>query len=503
MRILVVMLGLCYYYTKNYIFMRLSAKIFYNTVVQIAGKIIATILGLVAVAIITRYLGLIGFGEYTTIITFLSVFGILADLGLTLVTTQMISQPGVDEEKILNNLFTLRLVSALFFLALAPVTIIFFPYSPEVKAGVAIAVFSFLFIALNQIFVGLFQKKLRMDKVSIAEVSSRLVLVIGAVLAVKLNLGLLGIIFITVLASAINFLFLFIFSAGFFRLKIQFDFPIWKEIIRKTWPLAITIAFNLIYLKADTLILSLIKTPGEVGIYGAAYKVIDVLITIPFMFAGIVLPILTLSWAQKNMASFKIVLQKSFDFMMILAVPLIVGTQFLARQVMVVVAGGEFAAAGSALKILVLAAWAIFFGCIFSHAIIALDKQKKIIGAYLFTSVTALAGYLIFIPRFSYLGAAWVTVYSELFIALAAFYLIYKYAGFLFNIKVLLKSVLASAIMAAFLFFLPSWYYGSAGGLILTLGFSAAIYFTGLYLFKGITKEEILVLLNRNSGDET
>jgi len=164
--------------------MRLSAKIFYNTVVQIAGKIIATILGLVAVAIITRYLGLIGFGEYTTIITFLSVFGILADLGLTLVTTQMISQPGVDEEKILNNLFTLRLVSALFFLALAPVTIIFFPYSPEVKAGVAIAVFSFFFIALNQIFVGLFQKKLRMDKVSIAEVSSRLVLVIGAVLVV-------------------------------------------------------------------------------------------------------------------------------------------------------------------------------------------------------------------------------------------------------------------------------------------------------------------------------
>jgi O-antigen/teichoic acid export membrane protein len=482
--------------------MRLSAKIFYNTIIQIGGKVIATILGLAAVAIITRYLGLIGFGEYTTIVTFLSVFGVLADLGLTLVTTQMISQPGADEEKILNNLFTLRLVSALFFLALAPLTIFFFPYSRDVKIGVAVAVFSFLFVALNQIFVGLFQKKLRMDKVSIAEILGRLILVIGAVLAVKLDLGLLGVIFITVLASAVNFLLLFIFSSEFFRLRIRFDYQIWKEIIAKTWPLAITIAFNLIYLKADTLILSLIKDPAEVGIYGAAYKVIDVLITIPFMFAGIVLPILTMNWAGRNMESFKRVLQKSFDFMMILGVPLAVGAQFLAKEIMVVVAGGDFAAAGSVLKILVLAALAIFFGCIFSHAIIALDKQKKIIGAYLFTSLTALAGYLIFIPRFSYLGAAWVTVYSEFFIALAAFYLVYKYAGFFFNIKILFKSILASAVMASFLFFLPGRYYGSAGGLFLTLGFSAGVYFAALYILKGITKEEILVLLKRETKNE-
>lgn len=475
----------------------LSAKIFYNTIIQIASKVMATILGLVAVAIITRYLGLIGFGEYTTIITFLSIFGILADLGLTLVTTQMISQPGADEGRILNNLFTLRLVSAVFFLALAPITIIFFPYGPEVKLGVAIAVFSFLFVALNQIFVGLFQKKLRMDKVSIAEISGRLVLVAGAVVVAEFNFGLLGIIVATVLASAVNFLLLFVFSRGFVRLKIQFDRLIWKEIISKTWPLAITIAFNLIYLKADTLILSLIKTPGEVGIYGAAYKVIDVLVTIPFMFAGIILPVLTANWAGGNAGSFRRVLQKSFDFMMILAVPLIIGTQFLAKDVMVVVAGQDFAAAGSVLKILVLAAWAIFFGCIFSHAIIALDKQKKIIGAYFFTSLTALAGYFIFIPRFSYLGAAWVTVYSELFIALAAFYLIYKYAGFFFNLKVLFKSILASAIMAAFLWILPNQFYGNIGGLFLTLALASAVYFIFLYLFKGITRQEILGLLNK------
>ncbi|MBI4812347.1 oligosaccharide flippase family protein [Candidatus Falkowbacteria bacterium] len=64
--------------------MTLSARIAYNTIIQIAGKIISTALGLIAVAIMTRHLGTLGFGQYTTIITFLSFFGIIADLGLTL-----------------------------------------------------------------------------------------------------------------------------------------------------------------------------------------------------------------------------------------------------------------------------------------------------------------------------------------------------------------------------------------------------------------------------------
>ena len=478
----------------------LSSKVFYNTVVQVASKIIATILGLVAVAIMTRYLGTVGFGEYTTIITFLSFFGILVDFGLTLVTVQMISRPGVDEKKILGNIFGLRLVSAVIFLALAPLAIIFFPYSQEVKMGVAIASFSFLFAALSQVFVGLFQVKLKMDKVSIAEVASRVVLVVGIIVAVKINQGLLGIISAMAISSAVSFFLHFLFSRQYVRISIGFDLAVWKEIISKSWPLAITIIFNLIYLKADTLILSLIKTQGEVGIYGAAYRVIDVLITVPFMFAGIVLPILTVNWVMSDKESFKRVLQKSFDFMAILAIPLIVGTQFLAKEVMVLVAGREFSDSGQVLRILVLAAGIIFLGCMFSHAIIAFDKQKKIIWAYCFTSLTALAGYLIFIPRFSYIGAAWVTIYSESVIALAAIYYTFKYSSFLPRFNIFLKSILASAVMGLFLFFLPVRFYESAIGLFFTLIFSSAVYFSALYLLKGISRKEILALLNRNPG---
>ena len=107
--------------------MRLSTKIAYNTIIQIISKVLSIILGLISIAIITRHLGQNGFGQYTTIITFLSFFGIIADLGLTLVTIQIISKPKINQDKALGNLLGLRLISALIFLGLAPIIVLLFP----------------------------------------------------------------------------------------------------------------------------------------------------------------------------------------------------------------------------------------------------------------------------------------------------------------------------------------------------------------------------------------
>lgn len=477
--------------------MKLSTKIAYNTIIQFTSKIFSTILGLLAIAIITRHFGQFGFGQYTTIITFLSIFAILADFGLTLVTVQLISQPQANENKLINNLFTLRLISALTFLGLAPLLVLFFPYDSTVKIGVALASASFLFTALNQVFVGLFQKKLRMDKVSIAEVSSRVILLISVIISIKLSWGLNGIMLAMVVANLISFIMHYFYSRAYIKLKLEFDLDIWKMIAKKSWPLAITIALNLIYLKADTLVLSLIKSSEEVGIYGATYKVIDVLVTLPFMFAGIVLPVFTLSWLEKNHDYFKHVLQKSFDIMAIIAIPSIVGVQFLANNIMILVAGPDFSISGSVLRILIIACATIFLGTIMSHAIIAIDKQKKMIKAYMFTSVTALFAYLILIPKYSYFGAAWATVYSELAIALSATYYVWKYSGFVPNFSRTIKALIASLIMGAFIYLLPKELYNTNIKLLLTLGATIIVYFSSLYLFKGITKNDIMDIINK------
>lgn len=479
--------------------MSLAKKIAHNTLIQIIGKLVSTILGLFSLALITRYLGQAGYGEYTTITTFLTFFAVIADLGLTLVTVQMISGEKENENKILNNLFSLRLVSALFFIGLAPLIVFFFPYSPAVKIGVLVAAASFVFPALNQVLVGLFQKKLNMDRSALAEVVSRVVLVLGIILTEKLNYGLSGILIATVVSGAASFLLHYIFAYKFAVIKCEFDLSLWKKIISRSWPLAITIVLNLIYLRADTLILSLFKKPEMVGLYGAAYKIIDVLTTLPFMFAGLILPILTAAWLENNHSYFKKVLQKSFDFMAIIALPLVVGAQFLGKPIMIFVAGNDFVVAGDILKILIFSVAAIFLGTMFSHAVIALNKQKKMIGFYVFTSISSLIAYLYLIPRYSFIGAASVTIYSEVLIAIFSAYCVYKYSRFLPGLKTTGKSLLASLAMGAFLYFLPLRYQEHLIGLILIIIIASLIYFLFLYLLGGIKRKDLAVIFKKQT----
>ena len=68
-----------------------------------------------------------------------------ADLGLTLVSAQMISDPQEDQDKTLSNLFSLRLVSALIILSLAPISVLLFPYDSVIVIGVLIATISYIF----------------------------------------------------------------------------------------------------------------------------------------------------------------------------------------------------------------------------------------------------------------------------------------------------------------------------------------------------------------------
>lgn len=427
-------------------------KIAYNTSINFAAKIVATGLGLAAVAIMTRYLGAAGFGKYVTIIAYLQLFGLAADMGLTLVTSQLLAKGEHDEQTIIGNLLAYRLATAALFLLPAPVIALFLPYGTPIVTGIALATASFFAIALNQVFIGLYQKHLLMARASLAEIGNRAVLLGALLAAIYYNLGLQGVVIATVAASMAQLLINYWLSRGLVRVRLAFNRALWRQIFSVSWPIAVTISFNIIYLKADTLILSLLRPASEVGFYGAAYRVIDVIVMLPFVLAGLLLPQLTRAWHERGRKDFTQLLQHAFDTMAIIALPLMVGTQFVANRLMQLVAGPEFASSGPILRILILASGAIYLGTVFSHAIIAIDKQKQTIWAYIVVAITSLVGYLILIPRFSYVGAAIMTVYSEVAIGLLIFGITYYYTRFFPSLKVTFKSLLATAAMAGVLY---------------------------------------------------
>ncbi len=460
--------------------MSLTRRVANNTLIQVFGKGFSTFLGLIVVAMITRHLGTEGFGQYTTVTTYLQFFGILVDFGFVLVTVQMISEHKADEQRIINNLFTLRFISAFLFLGLAPIIVIFLPYPSIVKWGVALTSFSFFFITLNQILTGLFQKHLSMGWVALSENIGRVVLFIVTLIAVATGKGLLAVLLAVVLASAAHFLTLLLASRRFVKIKFAFEKHIWRDIIVRSWPIGVSIAFNLIYLRADTLILTFVAPQTDVGIYGAAYRVLDILLMVPVMMIGVVLPILTTAWTGKNIARFKRAMQKTLDVFLLIIIPIFAGALLLATPLMVFIAGGDFAASGPILIVLLIALIGAYVSTLFGHTTVAINHQRKVIWIYAVDAVLSLIGYLIFIPQYGMLGAAWVTVFSEVFAAAFLAYHIIKHTHLSFTLKPLLKIIASTVVMSAVLIALPTMH------VLIMIGIGAVVYSASLYLLKGI-----------------
>jgi O-antigen/teichoic acid export membrane protein len=468
--------------------MSYTRKIAHNTIIQILGKTISTIIGVIVIGMLTRYLGEAGFGQYAIIMAFLQFFGVLVDMGLYIILVKKISEPDVDQDSLVSNIFTLRLISAVIFLGLAPIVVLFFPYPAIIKWGVLITSLSYLGITLNQVLTGIFQKSLRMDKVAIAEVIGRIILIISTFFVIRANLGLLWVMGSVVAGSLVNFFITFLFSRQFVKIKLHFDFQVWKNIIKETWPIALSIAFNLVYFKADTIILSLYKRAEDVGVYGASYKVLEVLTTFPAMFAGLVLPLLASAWAAQDMERFKRALRKGFDFMAMVAIPLAIGTLFIAKPVMSLVAP-EFTNSDRILQLLIFATGIIFIGNLFGNAVVAINKQKTMMWLYLIVAIVSLTGYLIFIPKYSYFGAAWMTIASEFMVTTLAGLIVCLTAKIWPSFRLFGKALISAGVMALVLHFM------AGSNLFLLIAIAALVYFVVLYLLKGITKEMLLEVL--------
>lgn len=460
----------------------ISHKIAKNSIIQIIGRALNTIIAFVTIALVMRYLGPSDFGQYTIIVAYVSFCGILADFGIYMATLQMISEPNADIKKIFSNAFTLRIIFAFFFLLLSAFAGLWLPYSIIVKKGIFVLIWACFFISLSQLLHGIFQKELEMTKAEIAAVIGKILTLLLIIPAIYLKFNLLWILAFSAAGDFAHFLLKFIFARKYIKITFSFDKEIWKILLVKSWPIGLSIIFNLIYLRGDTLILSLFANSSEVGFYGASYKVLDVMTTVPIILAGLMMPLFTSAFAEKNTNLLKNYLQNSFDACLMLAIPIIFGTQFISYPIMVLAGGSEFYPAGKILKILIVAVSMIFFGTLFSHFVVAINKQKTMLFGYLATAILSLAGYFTLIPRFSSLGAAFVTLFSETLVALISFAIIHKNTGITLSLNKFLKALFAGLIMSSVLYFIRG-----ANMLILILT-GAAVYGITLYAIGGIDK---------------
>ncbi len=466
----------------------IGRKIAYNTIISTGARIIGLALSLIIIGFITRYLGQVGFGYYVTILAFLYFFTVLADLGLYSICVREISRPEADEKKITSNAFTLRFIIGLFIFALAPLIVYFFPYPGQIKLGILIGAVGFWLLSDSQVLMGIFQKYLRTDKAALAELLGRLTQLVLVAFFIWRKFDFLFIVGALVGGALVNFLLVFFFSQKYIPVFFQFDFSFWRSLLKKSLPLALAIIFTMVYFKIDTIMLSLMKGPTEVGIYGLAYKILESLLFFPTMFIGLIMPLMS-KYAFSSREKFKKITQKTLDILLIFIIPLLIGTVFLSPQIITLIAGQSFILSANVLNILIVAVGIIFLGGLFSNMIISLEKQESLIYIYGLGAALNLAANLVFIPKYSYYGAAGTTVLTELIVTALMVVVLYQTLKSFLSFNLLIKCALAGLVMAVLLYFLAGW------NLFILIISAGLVYFGFLWLIGGFSTKEVLAIL--------
>lgn len=444
--------------SQKYSKLDMLQKISYNLGIATISRGVIGILSLVVVGILTRFLGPEGFGQYSVIFAYLFVFTAIADLGLYTIMVREISRTGnaVEEKKIASKIFTLRLFAIVSLIVLADLLVFALPYPLKIKIGVLTASLFSVGSSLVQVLVGIFQKYLRLYLVSLSDILARLVQLGALIILIRFETGLLWFVAVVVLAEAIHFGLIYGFSRRMIKVKPMVDRAFFRQTLKTAFPIAVSLVLVLIYFKLDTIMLSVMKPAKDVGIYSAAYKVLEAVIFLPAIYIGLVMPLLS-RFAVKSKPEFIKTFKSAFNVITIFALYFSAYIFLMSDWIVKAIGGGAFLQASPVLKILSFAILLIFFGNLGGNAIIALNLQKKAMWIYLTGAVINVGLNFLLIPKYSYFAAASTTVLTEIFITLTMFWLIRQnfakqnlsgQVKKIVNWPAFLKSILAIVVVA-------------------------------------------------------
>ncbi|MDP2837932.1 MAG: flippase [Candidatus Moranbacteria bacterium] len=472
--------------------MVLARKIAYNVVLNSFLKVFSTVvLSLLSIRLMTGYLGQEGFGKYATILAFFAFFTAIADLGLGSVTAREISRESADEGKILGNVVALRLTSSITLFLLSPAIIYFFGYSADVKTGILIAALAMVFSTLSSVLNGIFQKNLAMDRVAMVEFLGKLLQVGVITIVVSRDFGFIAIVCTLIISLSFNAVTVLLLSRRYATFRLHFDFSFWKAFLKNSFPMGVTAIITFAYFKMDTILLSLLQSNAHVGIYNVAYKIMENLIFFPAMLAGLILPLLSrFIFTDRN--RFEEIANKTFKVFCIIVVPIVVGTWFLAADIIAIVSGTGFEESAGVLRILIFALGWIFFGSYFNMLLVVGNAQKQLMQTLIFVAVFNIGLNLFLIPHYSYIGAASTALATEALVALATGYLTYRFVGYIPSFENIKRILLSGGVMALFLFLLEPTSFVLSGTI------SMAVYIGMLWLTRAISSAEIAGLFEKD-----
>lgn len=404
----------------------IRGQLAWNTGAQLIARGVSALTTFIITIVVARTFGVVGFGDFVKITTYVAFFYLLADFGFNAIYLQRTppsdSHESISHDSVWENLLALRLIISSLFVLMASALLWILPqgsvqgYTGFVRMGILLFAPSIVFQALTTTGNALFQKYLRYDLSAIAVSAGSLVSVILIFFVIYTSFGGTSLLWATtsiLIGTAVTAA-----TSLFLTRKLQrvahtaISWGAIRSLFWASFPLGLTLLFNLVYFRVDSIILTLTRSTTEVGVYGLAYKIFELPLVIPTFFMNALYPVMLGTGIRQQRGNpFRRLIVRSATLLLIVSC-LMVLVLWVGAPVISFIRP-DFASGIGALRILSLGLPFFFLSSLTMWTLIAKKQQKLLAVLYGTSMIINVVLNILFIPHHGYMAAAWITVFCE------------------------------------------------------------------------------------------
>jgi O-antigen/teichoic acid export membrane protein len=413
---------------------------------RLGGYVAVVALSVLSAALLTRHLGVVRFGQYTTVISLVSVVAVITDAGMSnLGTREYAVRDGRQREILMRDLLGLRLTLTLLGVTLAMVFAFAAGYGTSLLLGTLAASLATVALVVQHTLSIPLSAALRLGTLSLLDVGRQVLTVLAIVVLVLLGAGVLPLL---AAALLVNLLLVPVTAALVpkqISLRVELHPRRWLSLLRLTVAFSLATAVGTIYVYTAQILTSIVASQQQSGLFAAAFRVFIVAGTIPGLLVSGALPLLARA-ARDDRHRLSYALSRIFEVSLILGVAAALALVAGAHFVISVVAGPTYSGAVDVLRILAFALIASFVVAGWSFGLISIERYRSLLAVNAAAFVMSCALTVVLASSHGGTGAAVATVCGEFVLALGSLIALARgHQEFRPHLAIVLKVALAAA----------------------------------------------------------
>ncbi len=348
-------------------------------VLRLGGYAAVVGLSLITIVLLTRHLGPIRFGEYTTIISLVSVVSTVTDVGMSnLGTREFAVREGAERERLMRDLLGLRVALTLAGVVLATLFAVLAGYNAVLLGGTVLASLATIMLVYQHTLSIPLSADLRLGTLTLLDLARQALTVVAIVALVAIGAGVLPLLAVTLVVYALLVPVTAALVRGRISLRLEFRPRNWIALLRLTVSFSLAAAVGTIYVYTAQIITSLAASAHQSGLFAMSFRVFVVLVTVPGLLVGSALPLLART-ARDDRERLAYAMQRIFEVSLILGVAAALGILAGAPFVVAVVGGPKFAGAVVVLRIQGVAMIASFVLAGWGFALLSIKRYGALL----------------------------------------------------------------------------------------------------------------------------